>query len=437
MTDFAALNRRAAIGLGAATALVPFAASAAISPLAADLDRFLRRSVQEDDLAGVVALTRHGRIVFERAYGLADRDHGTPNRIDTRFNLASINKMFTATAIMRLVEAGKVKLEDPLSRYLADWPDAHAAARITITQLLSHSSGIGNFWEEHAKRAKEEILALKHYLPLFASKSLEFAPGSRFGYSNGGYIALGLVIESVTGQEYHTYVRDTIFRPLGMVDTDAFRLDRAIPRRATGYARADDAPGEWNTGTFVSETRGSSAGGGYSTAHDLLRFADAYRSGKLMTNANRALATTGKFSYSKGQYGFGFSVDTVNGHRIVGHSGGHYGSANELLIFEDLGWTAVILTNCDVDACWGIIAKVKDLIAGPSPATKAFWHTRELIEVAVVKGEEAAVAFHANSANAPRPRSSVIEVAAAKHRHRRDVKAGDALDALAQRYAGD
>ncbi|MGH7675353.1 MAG: serine hydrolase domain-containing protein, partial [Gemmatimonadales bacterium] len=200
-----------------------FAPAQAQPSPAADSQRIARVVAQLDSLAratefsGVVLLAHGSTPVVERSYGLADRAAKRPNTIDTRFNLGSINKFFTATAIRQLAAQGKLALGDTLIRLLPDYPTADVARRVTIRQLLEHRSGIGgNIFEAPSGKTRADLRRNQDFLELFATAPLQFEPGSKQRYSNAGYVVLGAVIERVSGMSYYDYVREHIFRPAGM-----------------------------------------------------------------------------------------------------------------------------------------------------------------------------------------------------------------------------
>lgn len=447
MNDRSGSTRRTILGTFAASvgavasSGIPSLAAAAVAPdemrIASQLDDHISRAIRDADFSGAVMLTRNGRTVFTRATGLASRDYATANSVDTRFNLASINKMFTATAILRLVEQRRMRLDAPIATYLPAYPDADIAGRVTIEQLLSHSSGLGNYWEAIADRAPSNYLNHADFIPLFKGKPLEFEPGSRFAYSNVGYVVLGLIIEAVTGTDYFTHVRQTIFGPLGMMATESWPLDLVVPNRATGFTRDESTPGAWRNNMFINAFRGNAAGGGNSTVGDLTRFAQAFAADKLFTPATRKGATRGRFPYAKGRYGLGFSEEVINGHRVVGHTGGHIGIANEVMVFEDLGWTLAVLTNGDVDGYWSVSAFAKDLLCGKSQSTQDYWHSMALVAAASDRNLAAARALHAKRSPGVKARSSVLEVESVKARHRGRPEVAARIDALAKDYASD
>ncbi len=360
--------------------------------LAAEADAHLQVLAREGQFSGVVLIAKDGKPVFRKAYGFANLGDRVPNREDTKFNMASMGKMFTAVAVLQLAQAGKLSLDGTVGAYLPDYPNADVRDGVTIRQLLTHTSGMGNFWEEHAKRAKEQFKAVTDYLPLFASQPLAFKPGTSFAYSNSGYMVLGLIIERVTGQSYFDYVRAHIFAPAGMTDTDAYELDYVTPNLATGYTRSPDRPGAWMNNLYVNVVKGGPAGGGFSTADDMLRFANALTAFKLLDADHTRDLTAGKVPYGKRQYAYGFIEEQANGHRIIGHSGGHVGIADELMIFTDLGYTAVIFTNGDVADFWNIQTFLKKRIVGPTPDTESYDFTARAIEKATQAGYAAGLA---------------------------------------------
>ncbi|HYC62143.1 MAG TPA: serine hydrolase domain-containing protein [Thermoanaerobaculia bacterium] len=236
----------------------------------AELRRYLDALVQRDLFSGSVLLAKGNSTLFLESYGMADKEHYVPNTTDTKYNLGSINKVFTQVALLQLRDQGKIDFTKTLRTYLPDYPNA-LADRITIQQMMRHSSGLGDiFGPEYEAMPKEKLRTLRDYLPLFVDKPLEFEPGARTRYSNAGYILLGLVIEKLSGMSYDDYVRAKIFTPLAMNDTAAYAADAIVPKRATGYTRGED--GVLCANTYMHPARGSSAGGGYSTVNDLLKF---------------------------------------------------------------------------------------------------------------------------------------------------------------------
>ncbi len=245
------------------------------------LEDYLDKASKADKFSGVVLVAKNGKPIFLNAYGMADRDKKVANKTNTKFNIGSENKIFTQLAIGMLADAGKLALSDKLGKHLPDYPNKDAAENVTIEQLLAMKSGIGDFFGEKFTAAdKSKVRAIKDYFPFFAADPLLFPPGTKSRYSNGGYIVLGAIIEKVSGKSYYDFVRENIFKPAGMSDTDSYEFDAKTNNLAQGYT-LQITPGQLVNNLPSRPARGSSAGGGYSTAEDMLKFANALESGKL------------------------------------------------------------------------------------------------------------------------------------------------------------
>jgi D-alanyl-D-alanine carboxypeptidase len=310
---------------------------------------------------------------------------------------------------------------------LPDYPNRDVAKRVTVRQLLSHTSGLGNFWDAWQSRPAAETCSTDEFLALFVHEPLESEPGKTFAYSNSGYILLGLLIETVTGESYHAHVERTVFSPLQMKDTGSFPLDQVVPMRATGHARSQEQPGHWLSNSFVNVFCGTSAGGGYSTADDLLKFGRALAQGSLLEPGLMSLYTTGVHPYSKGKYALGLSEEIIRGRRVIGHSGGHIGIANELLVVPQTGEVAVILTNGDVDAFWNVRNTITRALLGDDDNSSPYWRTLAVIARAEEGGAGAGLEEAARAGGAITLREGVIDVTAGKWLHRGDAKRALAL----------
>jgi D-alanyl-D-alanine carboxypeptidase len=255
------------------------AAKGSDAELVAAVKEYGEQIAQADEFSGVILIAKGGKPIFEKAYGYADREKKVLNRVDTKFNLGSINKSFTSRAIRQLVAAGKLGLDDTIGKFLPDYPNKDAASKVKVRHLLEMSGGVGDFFgERYRATPKEKIRTLEDYLLLFADKLLEFEPGTKRVYSNGGYIILGLIVAKASGEDYYDYVREHIFKPAGMSDTFWPPKDADVPNRALGYMR-DGA--KWVPNYDTLPGRGSSAGGGYSTARDLFKYVVALDNGTL------------------------------------------------------------------------------------------------------------------------------------------------------------
>jgi CubicO group peptidase (beta-lactamase class C family) len=317
----------------------------------AALASLTQERVDLDLFSGAVLVARDGHVLIERAWGEADRAAGIPNSIDTRFRIASMNKMFTAVATLQLVEAGCLGLDDPIGRYLSDYPNQDLASSVTVRHLLSHTGGTGDIFGSAFDLHRDELRDHDDYLALYGSRSLDFEPGSRWLYSNYGYVLLGALIEAASGRDYYGYVREHIFEPLGMNRTDSLPESVEVEGRAVGYTRQTEAD-EWVPNTDTLPWRGTAAGGGYSTVHDLGRFAEGLMSGELISDESLAEATR---AHTLEPYGFGFELRGEGALRSFGHGGSAPGMNGDLRIFPELGIVVVALSNLDPQAATEVV----------------------------------------------------------------------------------
>jgi CubicO group peptidase (beta-lactamase class C family) len=318
--------------------------------IVADLGSSLQQLAKEDKFSGAVLLAKGDKILFAHAYGYADHAFDVLNKVDTKFNLGSMGKMFTGVAVLQLAQQGKLSLDDKLIKDLPDYPNKAVAEKVTIRQLLTHTAGLGDFFgKEFMDSNMARFDTLESLLPLFTDKPLLFEPGSKWDYSNAGFIVLGLVVQHVSGESYYDYVRRHIFQPAGMLNTDNWPADADVSNRALGYTSAGEAPGAPRKSNIFVLQRGGSAGGGYSTVEDLLRFTQALTGGKLLNKEYTAMDMTGQVDTPRPgvKYGFGMEERRVNGVRVVGHGGGGPGINSNLAIYPDLGYTVAIMTNFD------------------------------------------------------------------------------------------
>jgi D-alanyl-D-alanine carboxypeptidase len=297
------------------------------------------------EFAGAVLVARHGKVLLQDAWGRADRKAGIANTPATRFRIGSMNKMFTAVATLQLVEAGRLRLEDPIGKHLPDYPNRELAAKVTVRHLLTHTGGTGDIFGPAFDRNRLALREHRDYLKLYGSRGLTHEPGTRFEYSNYGFVLLGALIEHVSGGSYHDYVGEQVFRRAAMTSTGSLPESVDVPNRAVGYTRTSPG-GSWVPNTDTLPWRGTAAGGGYSTVGDLLRFAQALGSGRLISKATLAEATRPH----RQQYGYGFGVQGEGRLRSYGHGGGAPGMNGELRVFPELGYVVVGLSNLDPPA---------------------------------------------------------------------------------------
>jgi D-alanyl-D-alanine carboxypeptidase len=313
---------------------------------------YLDKAAAADRFSGAALIAKNGKPVFTAVYGMADRDKKVPNQLGTQFRIGSMNKMFTATAVLQLVQAGKINLTDPLGKYLPDYPNKDVATKVTIHHLLTHTGGTGDFFGPEFDKHRLELRTLQDYVKLYGERGLAFEPGSRWEYSNYGFLLLGLVVQKASGQDYYDYVREHIFKPAGMNSTDSLPEDQAVPGRSVGYTKMDGAR-ELRSNVDTLPYRGTSGGGGYSTVEDLLAFANALQNHKLLDAKNVDLLTTGKVEMPGGgsKYGYGFGDETsADGVRCFGHGGGAPGMNGDLKICPQSGYVIAVLANLDPQA---------------------------------------------------------------------------------------
>ncbi|HLM02655.1 MAG TPA: serine hydrolase domain-containing protein [Pyrinomonadaceae bacterium] len=327
----------------------------------AELDDFLKKVSAADVFSGAVLVAKGDNVLFEKAYGEANKDFKALNNAGTKFNLGSMNKMFTSVAIAQLVEAGKLSFDDSLSKFMPDFPDKEAAEKIKIKHLLSHTSGLGNYFNRtFMESSRARFRTIDDFLALAKDEKMQFEPGSRWQYSNTGMLVLGKVIEKASGQNYYDYIRENIYKKAGMTSSDAYDLDNVNPNLAVGYEKDFTEQGAvFRNNIFMHVIRGGPAGGGYSTVGDLLRFARALQSGKLVGREYVKLLTSPKPELNSPNYGYGFGVGANPA--TTGHSGGFPGISSELIIFTDSDYTAVVLSNYG-GGSQSVTAKIRALV---------------------------------------------------------------------------
>ena len=300
--------------------------------LAQSLDGYLAPMVASQAFSGVVLVAKEAAPVYEKAFGLADRERKVFNTVATRFNIGSINKIFTKTAIAQLVSQNKLKLSDTLGALLPDYPNAETKAA-TVDQLLSHQAGVADFFGPLYDQApKDRFRSNADYYRLVSSQPPLFAPGARRQYCNGCYIVLGALIEKISGVPYEDYVAKHVYQPAGMTTAGPRGGDAAV-----GYTRRD-GPGEGQARSNAAQlgTSGSAAGGGYATVRDLLRFDEALRGGRLADPTQTAwLLQVGAVTPGRSEGGLGIA-------------GGAPGLNGVLESSKD--WTVVVLANLDPPA---------------------------------------------------------------------------------------
>lgn len=329
------------------------------------IDQFLETEMATRHIPGLaLAVVVDGRTVYAKGYGVAALESGARVSPQTPFLIASITKMFTATATMMLVEDGKVRLDAPIGDYLQDIPAPWRP--LTVRQLLTHTSGLDSHTSHdtppcsaamaESERTRQDVIAEIACLPL------KFEPGTNSAYSDTGYFLLGMLIERASGLTYEGYLRREIFTPLGMRATHLLAPIGARDDRATGYAWID---GRYERGPDLSPIVEGPSGGLVSTVNDLARFDGALARATLLPAP--VLQTMWRpVEVGTARYGMGFGLRPIDGARQLGHTGGGPAAATSFARFPDDGFTIIILTNARQRP-----GTIQELVAGVARAVRA------------------------------------------------------------------
>jgi CubicO group peptidase (beta-lactamase class C family) len=317
---------------------------------AEDFQRVVQPYVDAQMFMGSVLVAREGRPVFNRAYGMADLEWSIPNSPATRFNIASMTKQFTASAILLLEDRGKLKTDNLVKKFL---PDAPASwDKITIYHLLTHTSGISDDAAKYIPGTPDKLD--------FNDQPLNFQPGERWAYSNLGYIVLGYLLERISGQTYLEFVEQNIFRPLGMNNSGMFSFSTVIPRRASGYWPRSN--GIENADHFDARL-GFSAGSLYSTTEDLLRWENGLFGGRLLSPSSlRKMITP-----FKSDYGCGLYIKRTNGRLMFEHDGNNIGFNSEMAYYPEERIAVIVLANLNGTVTGEIARALAAVARGETP----------------------------------------------------------------------
>jgi CubicO group peptidase (beta-lactamase class C family) len=328
--------RRPALIIGLLPALV-LSTLAPVSAAAQSAEQYqsVLSALYPGDEPGAAALVaRDGDVVFRGASGMASLELGVPLAPDMVFEIGSITKQFTSAAIMMLLEEGKLALDDPITKFLPDYPAY--GENITVEHLLTHTSGIVSYTGIPGYMASEvrKDVSVEELIDVFKDLPVEFEPGERYAYNNSGYILLGAIIEKASGMPYAEFIQERIFGPLGMKDSYYGSHSRIILRRASGY---DGEAGTYNNASFVSMTQPYSAGALMTTVEDLLRWSRALFGGEVVSEESLERMTT-PYTLNNGSstgYGYGLAVGDVRGHPAIRHGGGIFGYVTDAIYLPE------------------------------------------------------------------------------------------------------
>ena len=320
----------------------------------AELDGFVLGLEEANQFSGVVLVASDGEIVFEKAYGKVDQKQEARVALHTRFNLASAGKMFTSTAVLQQIAAGRLTLDTTVGEILNDYPNQEFATTVTVRHLLTHTSGAGDidlFGPENAENRKQ-ARSVADMVALHGDRPPAFSLGSKQVYGNFAYVVLGRMVEVLSGQDYETYIRQNILEPAGTIHAGFVDCADSAPDIAVGYARTN---GQEVSNCQTQPTRGFPAGGQLSTASDMLRFVEALRSGKLLPPQLFADAITPQREFmGLGFFATGYGPDVPKRDFRWGHGGSADGVCTDVRTYPATGETIVILSNREAPACFSV-----------------------------------------------------------------------------------
>jgi CubicO group peptidase (beta-lactamase class C family) len=321
--------------------LLPFAV-AAQKNYTSLLDNYAQTAFTVKDFNGTVLVMSKGKVIYKKAFGMADKEWNIPNTVNTKYRIGSITKQFTAACILQLAEQNKLQLEDKLSKYIPDYPKGDS---ITIHMLLNHTSGITNytslpeFWPKAALPLSTDSM-----IALFKNKPLDFSPGTKWNYSNSGFFLLGVIVEKASGKNFTAYLLENVIKKIGLKNTGVDQLDSVLAFRAKGYSKNEHDI--WQHAMYISMEGPYSAGAMYSTVDDLYTWIKALTGNKIISAASVKKMTT---PY-KNNYGYGIGIDSLKTHRRISHSGGIPGFVSYLAYFPEDDLAVVTISNNSADA---------------------------------------------------------------------------------------
>lgn len=336
-----------------------------------EVDDLVRARMEHQRIPGLaLGVCRDGKLVKAQGYGLANVEHQVPVRPETVFQSGSVGKQFTASAVMLLVEAGKLDLDVPITRYFEGAPLSWQG--VTVRHLLTHTSGIKD-WEGEKDIDYRRDYSEDELVKLAMSLPPDFAPGTQWSYSNTGYVLLGILVHKVSGQFYADFLRERVFEPLGMTTTRVISEAQIVPNRAAGYELVE---GRLQNQAWVSPSLNTTADGSlYLTALDLAKWDAALHDDRLLKPGGLARMWT-PVKLANGTtypYGFGWGIDEQRGHRLIEHGGSWQGFRSAIARYVESGLTVIVLANlaqANAEAIASGVAGVLDpSLALPDPYT--------------------------------------------------------------------
>ena len=339
------------------------------------LEKYMQAQVDISNFSGSILVMKRDQIVFKKAYGLADREWDIFNDIDTKFRIGSITKQFTAVAILQLQEQGKLSVKDRLSKYISNYPNGD---NITIHMLLTHSSGIKNYIDlpGYWPGMKFFPMTVDSMINILKQTPLDFPPGTKWNYSNSGYLILGCIIEKVSGEKYKQYIQNHILKVLNMSNSGVDSPDTILYHRARGYGKINGK--YFNAFPWVSLEIPSGEGAMYSTVEDLSKWDKALLKNSIISESSKKQMFTPYW----GNYGYGFSIDSFLGHSRNWHNGAIDGYTSTFSRFPMDSSCVVVLSNNE--ARTDEIAHCLSAILFNASVDKPHFHTECLLDKAIL-----------------------------------------------------
>ncbi|MEN0005101.1 MAG: serine hydrolase domain-containing protein [Bacteroidota bacterium] len=359
---------------------LPIRSTAQSDSLVLHLQKYLEElALQDEDFSVSVAVAKQDKLVFSKAYGLANRNFQLKADTATLYNIASIGKLFTATAILQLIEKGELELDAPVSKYLPDISEQDTIGTCTIRQLLTHSSGLPLWFSlDFIKGPKHPYRVLKDYKPLLADAKVDQQKVGQFQYSNVGYFLLGFVLEAVTGTSYEALIQSAVFKKADMQRAEFYALDAIKHHAATGYNRPAGPDDYWKPNHYLNLSS-NPAGGAYVSPTGLLQFIAALRNGQLLNPTTLTSMQSKQVDSPLGPYGFGMKIEDHNGYTFKGHDGAFFGARGVVGWWDDTDYSIAILSNTDQTDFIDVYYYLQTYLTASEEQRKAYEHTQATI----------------------------------------------------------
>jgi len=348
-----------------ASPFAPQARAETPSSLATRIDAIVEAARSTQRIPGLtLVVEHHGQRLVARGYGLADVENGVPAALDTVYQIASLTKQFTAAAILQLVDAGRLRLDDDVTRLVPGF--GVRGGKVTVHHLLSHTHGIVEYNRDETRAEWATATSHERVLSLISDRDLEFQPGEKFSYRNSGYYLLGMIVERVSGISYGDYLRTRIFEPLGMGHTSQCTSREILPRRAHGYTLEGN---ELRNPSFLDMSWTFAVGSLCSTVSDLLLWQQALPAGQVVSRESyeRMITPVTLNDGTATDYGYGLGRSVHDGHALIRHGGNTVGFSSYLTRYPNDGLTIVLLTNSDTVETWLLDDEISRLVLGLPP----------------------------------------------------------------------